>query len=92
MQIIVEQLACSIFHKTLALLAFFDLALSCLGYPFSEAHGVIPLDVETNYPDIVAIQKQNDENKTDAGYGNVFLEVCLHLACNLLYGFLRLSI
>lgn len=46
-----------------------------LGYTFSEAHGVVSLDVETNYPDIVSIHMPNGNNTNSlGGYGNVFLE------------------
>ncbi|ONK57184.1 uncharacterized protein A4U43_C10F17460 [Asparagus officinalis] len=45
-----------------------------LGYYFSEAHGVVPLDVETNYPDVVFVQGASDANKTNGGIGNIFLK------------------
>ncbi|CBI34863.3 unnamed protein product, partial [Vitis vinifera] len=43
-----------------------------LGNPFHEAFNVIPLDAETNYPDIVSI------NSTGDGYGNIHLKGIRH--------------
>ncbi|XP_072999237.1 nuclear pore complex protein GP210 [Typha latifolia] len=35
-----------------------------LGYMFTEAKGVVPMDVETNYPDIVSVSFPKNENNT----------------------------
>ncbi|WOL18742.1 nuclear pore complex protein [Canna indica] len=45
-----------------------------LGYPFYEAHGVVPLDIETNRPDILTIfMSSKGHNHTD-GYEHAILE------------------
>lgn len=36
---------------------------------------MVPVDVETNYPDVISIQRPTVDNKTHVGYENVFLEV-----------------
>ncbi|KAJ0969107.1 hypothetical protein J5N97_021984 [Dioscorea zingiberensis] len=41
-----------------------------LGYMFYEAHGVVPVDIETNYPDIVSILMPNAEDDAE----NVILQ------------------
>lgn len=48
-----------------------------LGNPFYEAFGVVPLDVETNYPDVVSIQT-SEENKTHDGHKNFYLQAIHH--------------
>lgn len=46
----------------------------CLGITFAEANGVVPLDVEINYPDVLSIQRPVAKNISAAE--KFFLEVC----------------
>ncbi|KAJ3682423.1 hypothetical protein LUZ60_014996 [Juncus effusus] len=45
-----------------------------LGYVFSEANGVVPFEVETNYPDILSILDIKDVNSTYTGHKHVVLQ------------------
>ncbi|KAG9446505.1 hypothetical protein H6P81_012633 [Aristolochia fimbriata] len=61
--------------------AEFELLISlrdALGNSFHEAYGVVPLLVDTNYPDIVSIELSRSENRTQAGVGKVILQANRH--------------
>lgn len=52
-------------------ISFFRICISLIGYTFYEAHEVVPLDIETNYPDILSILMPNAEDDAE----NVVLQV-----------------
>ncbi|XP_065001003.1 nuclear pore complex protein GP210-like isoform X1 [Musa acuminata AAA Group] len=45
-----------------------------LGYPFAEAHGVVPLEVETNHPDVLSIFMSSKDNNSTHGNEHVLIE------------------
>ncbi|THU72911.1 hypothetical protein C4D60_Mb04t17220 [Musa balbisiana] len=45
-----------------------------LGYPFTEAHGVVPLEVETNHPDVLSIFMSSKDNNSTHGNEHVLIE------------------
>ncbi|XP_068664790.1 nuclear pore complex protein GP210 isoform X3 [Aristolochia californica] len=49
-----------------------------LGYSFHEAYGVVPLHIDTNYPDIVSIELPKAANRTQPGVGKIFLQANHH--------------
>ncbi|XP_062193278.1 nuclear pore complex protein GP210 [Phragmites australis] len=49
-----------------------------LGYIFSEAHGVAPVKVETNYPDVVSILTPKDGNGTYGTHERFVLQASGH--------------
>ena len=46
------------------------------GYTFHEAHGVAPVKIETNYPDVVSILMPRDLNGTRGTHERFVLQVC----------------
>ncbi|KAL6838421.1 hypothetical protein ACP4OV_031666 [Aristida adscensionis] len=49
-----------------------------LGYIFSEAHGVAPVKIETNYPDVVSILMLKDGNGTHGTHERFVLQARSH--------------
>ncbi|XP_077228958.1 embryo defective 3012 isoform X2 [Tasmannia lanceolata] len=49
-----------------------------LGNPFYEAYGVVPLDIETNYPDIVSIQNSKGGSRIRDSNGEVHIQAIHH--------------
>lgn len=58
---------------------FFGLLSS--GYIFNEAHGVVPVEIETNYPDVVSILMTRDFNGTYDTSERFVLQVCHGTTC-----------
>jgi len=46
------------------------------GYTFHEAHGVAPVKIETNYPDVVSILMPRDFNGSHGTHERFVLQVC----------------
>lgn len=62
-----DELGRSIASYQYQTLQFLKLMFFCplsSGYIFNEAHGVVPVKVETNYPDVVSILMPRDFNGT----------------------------
>jgi len=49
-----------------------------LGYTFHEAHGVAPVKIETNYPDVVSILMPRDLNGTHGTHERFVLQARSH--------------
>lgn len=45
------------------------------GIPFREAYGVVPVDIDTNYNDIVSIERPKDKDVVYDISGKVYLQV-----------------
>jgi hypothetical protein len=45
------------------------------GYVFAEANGIVPVDIETNYPDVLSIFVVKDVNNTEE-HVRFVLQVC----------------
>ena len=60
---------------------YFDIVISFYphppppGYIFHEAHGIAPVKIETNYPDVVSIFMPRDGNGTYGAHQRFVLQV-----------------